>query len=144
AREYRLKHIPSACVDHENARLCQGLIRWTTTLPFEQIGRIVVMPGRTLEHRDYRLEQGGRGDDFVWCQIGCKNFFVKLGETRHYIPPSTTLAWFHSDRVHGSDKPEPGAFSLRIDGIFTAAFRSRLDKLVGFHGQLPESTADRR
>ena len=127
-RNYRTKHIPSQCVDTPNITLVPGLMQWTTTLPFTQIGRVLLMPRATAEHWDYR-HPVDHADDFIWAQLGNKRFYVMQDSTRSYV--TATLAWFHNGVCrHGSDEPEPGAVSLRVDGVFTAQFGQRVCHLI--------------
>jgi hypothetical protein len=85
------------------------------SLPFTQVGRILLLPDKTWPHTD-----PGKAD-FIWGQVGDAKFYVITPEGKQYI--TSTLAYFDQSLTHGKDVPQPGTFSFRVDGIFQPWFR---------------------
>lgn len=104
------------------------LIEWVDSQNiFSEVGRIVIFLNdpysKTIEHRDYP-DGISRKDNFIWINpLGRKQFYVKDGETKHYI--QSKVAFFDSANVHGSDPCDTSTFSIRFDGIFSKEFLSK-------------------
>jgi hypothetical protein len=122
---FRLKHLDKHCIWLDNAKLFPQLVDFCLSLTvFQDVGRIIIMPGPAAEHCDY-FEVMDWSDEFLWMQIGDKKFYV-LGEdgTKHYV--TSTFAFFDSNSVHGSEASEhDAAYSIRVDGVFTDEFKQR-------------------
>lgn len=103
----------------------QSLMLWIEQQHiFKEIGRAVIMLNDpysvSIEHSDY-VDGVSRKDNFIWLDpLQRKKFFVKDGDTKHYITSKTAL--FDSANVHGSDPSDSSTFSIRFDGVFSEEF----------------------
>ena len=103
----------------------QSLMLWVEQQNiFKEIGRVVIMLNDpysvSIEHSDY-VDGVSRKDNFIWLNpLQRKKFFVKDGNTKHYITSKTAL--FDSANVHGSDPSDSSTFSIRFDGVFSEEF----------------------
>lgn len=103
------------------------VMAFVAALPFVATGRMLLIydeGGRAVSaHRDH--DDTGLSHEFVWLRTNLdKPFFMldpRTGERRYVAGHS---AWFDTvNQYHGAD-PAPGlAWSLRVDGRFTDAFR---------------------
>lgn len=121
--DYERKHFPEVCYWHQNASLFPRLIEFVHSLPFVHVGRILLFPGKSNPHRDFRARVAWR-EQFIWAQMGNKRFWVQPdGGERQYI--TSTFATFDGDCLHGAIDPEDGSYSMRVDGVFTEEFKQR-------------------
>jgi hypothetical protein len=108
------------------------LMDFIATLPFEATGRMLIMyddAGRAgPAHRDHVETE--LCHDFIWFRTNSRKPFYMLdhrtGE-RAYV--ESYSAWFDTvNQFHGTDAHEGLGFSIRVDGIFTEAFRSNIPR----------------
>ncbi|MEJ7847035.1 MAG: hypothetical protein WKF92_02985 [Pyrinomonadaceae bacterium] len=108
------------------------LMEFIATLPFKSTGRMLIMYDDAARevpaHRDHVETEIVH--DFIWFRTNLNKPFYMLnyntGE-RKYVDGYS--AWFDSvNQFHGSDPCEGLAFSLRVDGIFTDDFRTKIRK----------------
>jgi hypothetical protein len=122
---YDTKNNVESSKDFPAIRNFKKLIDWVESQNiFKGIGRIVIFLNdpfsKTIEHRDY-ADGVSRKDNFIWINpLGRKKFYVKDGETKHYI--ESKVAFFDSANIHGSDSCDTSTFSIRFDGIFSDDF----------------------
>lgn len=131
---YLTNHLDGPAEVSELAALFPTLMAWIETLPFSQYGRVFLIFDDESSHEPIH-----RGpvpyQEFLWIRTnGDKRFFVHDETTGEDHDITSFVAWFDQSRFHGAGTPPPGAlhWSLRIDGVFTPAFRAWL------HAQLPE------
>lgn len=138
---YLTNHLDGpASVAVEAARF-QRLMAWIDTLPFSQYGRVFLIFDDEQSHEPIH-----RGpvpyQEFLWIRTNTdKRFFVHDEEAGVDHDITSFVAWFDQARFHGAATPPPGAlhWSLRVDGVFTPAFRRWL------HARIPPlSEAQRR
>jgi hypothetical protein len=118
AKTYEQKMVAETCQWGKEMKNLPGLLGFIQTLPFEGIGRVLLLPDRTLRHQD------PIANEFIWMQVGNKRFFVEVGGEQHYV--TSTFAWFDASHFHGSEEPESGSYSLRVDGVFKESFRQTI------------------
>jgi hypothetical protein len=108
------------------------LMHFISTLPFAATGRMLIMydaAGRCgPAHRDHIDTE--LCHEFVWFRTNFRKPFYmldhKTGE-REYV--ESYSAWFDTvNQYHGTDAHEGLGFSIRVDGIFTDAFRQRIPR----------------
>jgi hypothetical protein len=106
------------------------LMDFIGTLPFKATGRMLIIydySGNAVPaHCDHFSTDVC--NDFIWMRTSLKKPFYllndKTGEKRYVRSYS---AWFDTvNQFHGSDAIEGLSFSMRVDGIFTDAFASRI------------------
>ena len=104
------------------------LMNFIDTLPFEATGRMLIMydpEGRAVTaHRDH--DSTDLCHEFVWFRTNLAKPFYMLdpasGERRYVESHS---AWFDTvNQYHGGDATGDLAWSIRVDGRFTDAFRA--------------------
>lgn len=106
------------------------LMDFITTLPFKATGRILIMydpQGRAVSaHKDHDSIE--LCHEFIWMRTNLrKPFYMQHPETgeRRYIEGHS--AWFDTvNQFHGGDASGELSFSIRVDGIFSDAFRSTI------------------
>lgn len=106
------------------------LMDFIAALPFKATGRMLIMYDDVSRpvpaHRDHA--ETNMCHDFIWFRTNLKKPFYMLnhrtGEKKYVESYS---AWFDSvNQFHGSDAQEGLSFSIRVDGIFTDAFKKRI------------------
>jgi len=114
----------------EEASEFQRLMDFIATLPFKATGRMLIMyddagtPGPA--HRDHIETE--LCHEFIWFRTNLRKPFYMLepstGERQYVLSHS---AWFDTvNQFHGTDAHEGLGFSIRVDGVFTDAFRQRI------------------
>ena len=106
------------------------LMDFIATLPFKATGRMLIMYDDTYRpvpaHRDHTETE--MCHDFIWFRTNLKKPFYMLNHRtneKKYV--ESYSAWFDTvNQFHGSDPLEGLSFSMRVDGIFTDKFRSRI------------------
>jgi hypothetical protein len=104
-----------------------------TRLPFAHIGRCNLMGLESNDwgtvHRDGDPDEQGRPDEFItlYPPVGGdrrKQLFVwdEQTKTRHVVDGATAV-WFNDFDFHGVAAAPFFRYSLRVDGVFTDAFR---------------------
>jgi hypothetical protein len=108
------------------------LMDFIATLPFESTGRMLIMyddvPREVPAHRDHTETEILH--DFIWFRTNQQKPFYVLnpltGEKKHIDGYS---AWFDTvNQFHGSSATDTLAFSVRVDGVFTEEFKSRIPR----------------
>ena len=109
-----------------------GLMDFVTTLPFEAVGRVLVIyddAGTVVPaHRDHL--DASLCHEFVWFRTNLsKPFYVLNQHTGEKLYVESYSAWFDTvNQFHGADACEGLAFSVRVDGRFTEEFRRLIPK----------------
>lgn len=114
----------------EEAAEFAHLMDFIKNLPFRATGRILIMYDDVARdgpaHRDHI--EPDVCHDFIWFRTNLrKPFFMLNPQTgaRRYVESYT--AWFDTvNQFHGSDAYDGLAFSIRVDGIFSDAFRKQI------------------
>lgn len=107
-----------------------ALMDFIATLPFAATGRIIIMydeDGRPVPpHRDH--DSTDLCHEFVWFRTSfAKPFYMLDPNTSEKLYVRSYAAWFDTvNQYHGADASEGLAFSIRVDGRFTDAFRAQI------------------
>jgi hypothetical protein len=101
------------------------------TLPFKAKGRMIIMydeSGRAVTaHRDHDSPE--LCHEFIWFRTNfSKPFYMLDPETGERSYVRSHAAWFDTvNQYHGADASGGGlSFSIRVDGVFSDEFRSRI------------------
>jgi hypothetical protein len=114
----------------EEAEEFSELMAFINTLPFRATGRIIIMyddSGRAVTaHRDHDSPE--LCHEFIWFRTSFKKPFYMLNpQTNEKLYVRSHAAWFDTvNQFHGADASGGLSFSIRVDGIFTDKFRSRI------------------
>ncbi len=114
----------------EEADDFRELMAFIATLPFRATGRMIIMyddSGRAVSaHRDHDSEE--LCHEFIWFRTNLdKPFYMLNPETSEKLYVASHAAWFDTvNQYHGADASGGLSFSIRVDGIFTDEFRSRI------------------
>jgi len=108
------------------------LMQFIATLPFERTGRMLIMyddcPREVPAHRDH--VETGVLHEFIWLRTNLRKKFYMLNYTtgeKVYVDGHS--AWFDTvNQFHGCEGCDGLSFSIRIDGVFTEEFRSRIPR----------------
>nr|WP_295373014.1 hypothetical protein [uncultured Sphingosinicella sp.] len=106
------------------------LMSFIETLPFKATGRIIIMydpSGRAVSaHRDH--DSLDLCHEFVWFRTNLdKPFYMLDPETGERLYVRSHAAWFDTvNQYHGGDATGRLSFSIRVDGVFTDAFRAQI------------------
>jgi hypothetical protein len=106
------------------------LMDFIDTLPFKAKGRMIIMydrDGRAVSaHRDH--ESVELCHEFVWFRTSLdKPFYMLNPESGEQLYVRSHAAWFDTvNQFHGADATGALSFSIRVDGVFTDEFRSRI------------------
>jgi hypothetical protein len=97
---------------------------------FEQIGRVLFFihdhDSTLLLHRDGVKSMSHRSE-FLWLNpTGLKQFYIYDEDTTVKHTVDTRAAFFNDLDMHGGESNPQMTWSLRIDGVFTQEFRSKL------------------
>ncbi|MEG3164823.1 hypothetical protein U1701_09475 [Sphingomonas sp. PB2P19] len=106
------------------------LMDFLATLPFAGTGRMLIMydpDGRAVSaHKDH--DSAELCHEFIWLRTNRrKPFYMENAETgkRSYIAGHS--AWFDTvNQFHGGDASGELSFSIRVDGVFSDAFRESI------------------
>ena len=119
-----------------NAARLPGLVAFVARLPFfERTGKVTIILSAAgscgAEHVDHKFD--GWVSEFVWLRVAssAKRFYVRgVGPDppRHYVgvPGRACVVWFDDHLAHCIAPAEEDSYSIRIDGVFTPAWRKRL------------------
>lgn len=108
------------------------LMDFIATLPFQATGRMLIMyddsPREVPAHRDHTEAEVLH--DFIWFRTNRqKPFYVLNYETGAKKHIEGYSAWFDTvNQFHGSSSTDGLAFSIRVDGVFTDEFKTRIPK----------------
>jgi hypothetical protein len=114
----------------EEAAEFAELMDFIATLPFKETGRMIIMyddSGRAVTaHRDH--DSVDLCHEFVWFRTSLqKPFYMLNPETGAKLYVASHAAWFDTvNQYHGADASGGLSFSIRVDGVFTDEFRSRI------------------
>jgi hypothetical protein len=114
----------------EEADEFSELMSFIGTLPFRATGRILIMyddSGRAVSaHRDH--DSKDLCHEFIWFRTNLnKPFYMLNPESGEKLYVTSHAAWFDTvNQFHGADHSGGLSFSIRVDGIFTDEFRSRI------------------
>jgi hypothetical protein len=112
----------------EEAAALSELMEFIATLPFQRTARMMIIYDEVARpvsaHRDH--DSTDLLHEFVWFRTNLdKPFFMLDPETgeRKYV--RSYCAWFDTvNQFHGGDGSRGLAWSIRVDGEFTDAFRA--------------------
>lgn len=114
----------------EEAEEFPELMDFIDTLPFAAKGRMLIIydpSGRAVSaHRDH--DSAELCHEFIWLRTNFDKPFYMLdpvtGERRYVTSHS---AWFDTvNQYHGADATGGLSYSIRVDGVFSDAFRRRI------------------
>jgi hypothetical protein len=96
-------------------------------LPFESIGRVIVMfsrgRGRGVLHFDH--DKPTLLHEFIWLKpTHRKRFLLRYGSRDHAV--TSRSCWFDSRHMHQTDGSDELEVSMRVDGLFTPDLRRRV------------------
>jgi hypothetical protein len=106
------------------------LMRFIETLPFKARGRAIIMyddSGRAVTaHRDHDSPE--LCHEFIWFRTNLdKPFYMLNPQTGERSYVRSHAAWFDTvNQYHGADATGGLSFSIRVDGVFSDEFRSRI------------------
>lgn len=108
------------------------LMDFIYTLPFKTTGRMLIIYDESATsvpaHRDHIETEVCH--DFVWFRTNLrKPFYLLNHKTNQKKYVESYSAWFDTvNQFHGADACEGLSFSIRVDGVFTDEFKSRIPK----------------
>lgn len=108
----------------ENTKFFPELMSWINTLPFTDIGRILIfvskhhLPGDL--HYDRRDDWMDGRHHFIWINPRGKKFSIYDGNTE--ISVNSKAVFFDTSYIHGAGKNLYTSYSLRIDGHLNKDF----------------------
>jgi hypothetical protein len=128
------KSVSADCEWTDNSRHFTTLVEFIKSLPFSEIGRVVLFMTEarnpTLPHFDAAVRNERPHDDFVWftTKPNTKKMFVLDEDTgiRHYADQDRKFVWFNEMDYHGTESVDHFSFSVRIDGKFLPEIRRQL------------------
>lgn len=106
------------------------LMDFIATLPFAATGRMLIMydpSGRAVSaHKDHDSIE--LCHEFIWFRTNLsKPFFMLDPKTDERAYVAGHAAWFDTvNQFHGADASGGLSFSIRVDGVFSDALRSRI------------------
>ncbi|HVF95311.1 MAG TPA: hypothetical protein VM900_13440 [Sphingomonas sp.] len=106
------------------------LMDFIATLPFAATGRILIMydgDGRAVSaHKDH--DSAELCHEFIWLRTNrSKPFYMLDPATGERAYVEGYAAWFDTvNQFHGADASGKLSFSIRVDGVFSDSFRSRI------------------
>lgn len=109
-------------------------LAFVRSLPFEHIGRCNVMGLEAHDHgtvhRDGDPADQAAPDEFItFCPNGDKALFLYDEGRDEEVPVTSRAYWFNDFDYHGVRAAPFFRYSVRVDGAFSPAFRSRLTEL---------------
>ncbi len=114
----------------EEAQEFAPLMDFIATLPFAATGRMLIMydaVGRAVSaHKDHDSTE--LCHEFIWLRTNrSKPFYMLDPDTGERAYVAGYSAWFDTvNQFHGADASGELSFSIRVDGVFSDAFRSRI------------------
>jgi hypothetical protein len=114
----------------EEAKEFAPLMDFIATLPFAATGRMLIMydaSGRAVSaHKDHDSTE--LCHEFIWLRTNrSKPFYMLDPATGERAYVAGHAAWFDTvNQFHGADASGELSFSIRVDGVFSDAFRSRI------------------
>jgi hypothetical protein len=117
------------------------LMRFIDSLPFKARGRMIIMyddSGRAVTaHRDH--DSADLCHEFIWFRTNLdKPFYMLDPVSGEQLYVRSHAAWFDTvNQYHGADATGGLSFSIRVDGIFSDEFRSRIPFAEGIRAAAP-------
>ena len=114
--------------ESEDSEEFAALMAFIETLPFQSRGRMLIIYdplGRAVSaHRDHDVADVCH--EFIWFRTNLgKPFYMLDPETGRRRDVRSHAAWFDTvNQYHGAEATGALAWSIRVDGVFTDAFRS--------------------
>lgn len=108
------------------------LMSFIDTLPFSKTARMLIMydpKGRAVTpHRDHDSVE--LCHEFIWFRTNmAKPFYMLNPDTVEKLYVTSHAAWFDTvNQFHGADATDGLSFSIRVDGVFTDAFRDHIPR----------------
>ena len=125
----------------EEAAEFAELMDFIATLPFAATARMMIMydpDGRAVSaHKDH--DRADLCHEFIWFRTSlAKPFYMLDPESGERLYVASHSAWFDTvNQYHGADATGELSFSIRVDGVFTDAFRSRIPWPAGNRASAP-------
>lgn len=126
---YKNKNRSAFCVDTPNAKHFPTLMAYIKTLPFVDVGRVTFFVNdhdlvTPIHTDDYPCPHT---NDFFWLRTNLeKKFFIYDPVERRKSYVTSHTAFFNEQLWHGTDPSTRMTFSLRVDGVFSPAFKQQL------------------
>jgi len=135
ALKYSTKHRATECVALLEDKQFDFFYEWLDRQAiFADYGRVVLFinyhGGYSPVHTDYVDASQPSADEFLWIDFAPdrKKFYLLDVETNQKIYSSGHCNWFNTNNHHGSDPAPQACYSLRVDGVFSDAFKQRVFK----------------
>jgi len=111
-------------------------IAFVKRLPFEGIGRCNIMGLEAHDHgtvhRDGDPSEQSLPDEFItFCPAIGKRVYLQDGRSGERTEIEGRAYWFNDNDYHGVSSDPFFRYSVRVDGVFTHAFRARLKDTFG-------------
>ena len=106
------------------------LMAFIDTLPFKGTARMLIMydaEGRAVSaHKDHDSTE--LCHEFIWFRTNLRKPFYMLNpDSGEQLYVASHAAWFDTvNQFHGADATGELAFSVRVDGVFSDAFREQI------------------
>jgi hypothetical protein len=161
--DFKNKHRKNACQNHHIDSLLNFFYEWLDRQDiFKEYGRVnffITYKGSKTEiHRDginfYTdkssitqdqlpfVAESPEPEQFILINFSDrKKFFLYDQEFGQKCHLAGTCNWFDSSNFHGSEIAEQACYSLRIDGMFSDQFYSKIQKMAVGTGVEPVTTA---
>jgi hypothetical protein len=130
--DYNTKHHAAECValseDQQLAFFYEWLDRQAIFSDYGRVTLFINYPGTSGPlHHDYPDASKPNQDEFVLINFSPskKKFYLIDNDTDARVYPSGYCNWFNTSNIHGSDPAEQACYSLRVDGLFSDAFKQR-------------------
>ena len=132
ALDYATKHHATECValpeDTQLAFFYEWLDRQAIFSDYGRTTLFINYPGGYSPiHTDYADSSRPSSDEFVWIDFAPsrKKFYLLDVGTDQKIYSPGYCNWFNTNNHHGSDPAPQACYSLRVDGVFSDAFKRR-------------------
>jgi hypothetical protein len=130
--DYSTKHHATECVampeDQQFAFFYEWLDRQDIFSDYGRVTLFINYPGTSgTLHHDYPDASKPNQDVFVLINFrpDNKKFYLVDNKTNEKIYSSGYCNWFNTSNIHGADPAEQASYTLRIDGLFSDAFKQR-------------------
>ncbi|HEY0114737.1 MAG TPA: hypothetical protein VGB54_03350 [Allosphingosinicella sp.] len=130
AEDYYDLDRPEVWSPSEDAAEFPELMDFIASLPFKARGRMLIIydpEGRAVPaHRDHDSDE--LCHEFIWFRTNLdKPFFMLNPGTGEKLDVASHAAWFDTvNQYHGAEATGRLSFSIRVDGVFTDAFRAMI------------------
>lgn len=132
AVDYATKHLASECRSIPEDDQLNFFYNWLDAQNiFNEYGRVTFFinhPGTSgALHKDYPNLDTANQDEFIWISFNDrKQFFLYNQDTEEKTYVTGHCNWFNTGNWHGSDPVTQSSYTLRVDGIFSDSFKSKL------------------